>query len=134
VRRAHSLPEAVLRARALVAVLDEALCAPSPPVSLPERLTHLTGKAGVEARLSLRFLAHSLEELDRYLAEARESADGWRRRSSAAFDRGEYFLAAQARHRAAEAERELELYEQEIAAARQLLAQCTDAEFDWTKP
>jgi hypothetical protein len=134
VRRAHSLPEAVLRVRALIAVLDEDLRIPGPAVSLPERLDHLTGRAAVEARSALRFLAHSVEKLELYLDDARQSADGWRRRSSAAFDRGEYFLAAQARQRAAEAEKDLELYEQEIAAARQLLKQCSEAEFDWTKP
>ena len=108
-RRARSLREAMLRVQALIAVLEEDLRAPCPAISLPERLSHLTGKVGVEARLALRFLAHSVEGMELYLSTL-------------------------PRHRTAALERDVELYEQEIAAARQLLKQCTDAEFDWTTP
>ena len=132
-KRADSLEEAARRLQALINVLDEDLRAPSPPIPPPESMSHLTGKAGVEARATLRFLAYSLDEMERYAAEARQAADQWRRRSTAAWDRGHYFLAAQARQRIIEMERDLHLYEEEVAAACQLLRQCSDAEIDWKK-
>jgi hypothetical protein len=130
---AGSLEEAVRRVQALINVLDEDLRVPSPPIPTPENISHLRGQAAADARSALRFLAHSVDEMERYVAEARQAADDWRRRSSAAWDSGHYFLAAQARQRIVEMERDLHLYEEEVAAACQLLRQCNNAEIDWTK-
>lgn len=132
-KRAESLEEAARRLQALINVLDEDLRAPSPPLPAPENISHLSGQAAVEARSALRFLAHSVDEMERYVAEARQAADELRRRSSDAWDRGHYFLTARARQRIIDAERDLHLYEEEVAAACQLLRQCSAAEIDWTK-
>lgn len=132
-KRAESLEEAARRLQALIIVLDEELRVPGPPILPPEQMSHLTGKAGVEARSALRFLAHSVDQMERHVVEAREAADAWRRRSTAARDRGHYFLAERARHRIIEMERDLHLFEAEVAAACQLLRQCSDTDIDWTK-
>ena len=132
-KRAESLEEAARRLQALINVLDEDLRVPSPPILPPEQMRHLTGQAGAEARSALRFLAHSVDEMERHVVEAREAADAWRRRSTAAWDRGHYLLAARARHRIVDAERDLHLFEAEVAAACQLLRQCSDTDSDWTK-
>ena len=132
-RHAMSLEEAARRLQALINVLDEDLRVPSPPILPPQRMGHLTGQAAVEARSALRFLAHCVEEMERYVAEARQTAGDLRRRSSDAWERGHYFLAARARPRIIEAERDLHLYEEEVAASCQLLRQCRAAEIDWTK-
>jgi len=108
VKRAESLEEAARRLQALINVLDEDLRVPSPPIPPPERIRRLTGTAAAEARSALRFLERSVEEMERYVAEAR-------------------------RLPTSKAQRDLHLYEDEVAAACDLLRQCRAAEIDWTK-
>jgi hypothetical protein len=131
VKRARSLAEAVRRLDALIDALDESLRIPAPSIPEAERVRHLTGQAAAEARTALRFVEHSMDKVERDAAEARESAAHWRRRSTFARDHGDRDLAGQAGQRLTEVEQELFLYAEEIAAARQLLERCKEAQIDW---
>jgi phage shock protein A len=68
-------------------------------------------------------LEHSLDGLERDLADVRQRARDWTSRATMARGEGREDLALQALWRAAESVREAQEYEEEATAAREFLGQ-----------
>jgi len=123
-----SIEDALRRADAVLTVLAEELREELPPLmsAVPRSTAPQSAASRANAAGALRQLDASLPELEMLEGDAQTQATDWTRRAERALDEGRALLAAQARSRAADAERRVSEYASEISAIRTLLREWSD--------